>query len=520
MSPGRIQWVSMNQTIDKMLQPTDIDKQSRLIRFKEIYVLGQTKTSVIGFAPLLARVFVIPDYMMSENNELLYKKEFIKDYVNADLLLPEKIIKRLVPKPPSAFSVCKALRISFSSGCNLNCVYCYGNANHNPVNTSMENIERFVKQHPHKHKIKAVEFHGNGEPTIAMKEIKKATRLIRKEIPNAYIVIQTNGQFDKKTTDWLIQNNIRLGFSIDGPEHIHNAQRPARNKRTNSFKKVVKNIEYFKAHNKRIFVIACVSSQSVSFMPDTYHFLKELGATKILMNPIVSAGRASSNPDLSAQAPDIMEFSRQYAQLLKQAYNDRINLGSSFFPPLIESKTSAIRCSISYPKYMLGVNGDILSCLEAISLDTPEINPFYWGKLEAGQLIINKTKEQVLKKRNTYNMPECKQCFVRWYCRGGCALMSYLEHGDIYKPVDIHCQARKMIAQEFLLFLAQGLLERSRINLQYRTKGIDSLEAFQYKSRKTLPEKNQVEELVKWVKEANPAKTKQVREYIKETIQR
>jgi transposase len=50
---------------------------------------------------------------------------------------------------------------------------------------------------------------------------------------------------------------------------------------------------------------------------------------------------------------------------------------------------------------------------------------------------------------------------------------------------------------------------------QYRTKGIDSLEAFQYKSRKTLPEKNQVEELVKWVKEANPAKTKQVREYIK-----
>jgi len=77
-----------------------------------------------------------------------------------------------------------------------------------------------------------------------------------------------------------------------------------------------------------------------------------------------------------------------------------------------------------------------------------------------------------------------------------------------------------MIAQEFLLFLAQGLLERSRINLQYRTKGIDSLEAFQYKSRKTLPEKNQVEELVKWVKEANPAKTKQVREYIKETIQR
>jgi radical SAM protein with 4Fe4S-binding SPASM domain len=130
---------------------------------------------------------------------------------------------------------------------------------------------------------------------------------------------------------------------------------------------------------------------------------------------------------------------------------------------------------------MLGVHGDILSCLEAISLDTPKTNPFYWGKMEAGQLIINKTKEQALQKRNTYNMPECKQCFVRWRCGGGCALMSYLEHGDIYKPVDIHCQARKMIAKEFLLFLAQGLLERSRINLQpesAQSKGIVDISTY------------------------------------------
>ncbi len=51
---------------------------------------------------------------------------------------------------------------------------------------------------------------------------------------------------------------------------------------------------------------------------------------------------------------------------------------------------------------------------------------------------------------------------------------------------------------------------------QHRTKGIDSLNAFQYKPKKTFLEKDQVEELVKWVKETTPAKTKQVRQYIKE----
>ena len=54
---------------------------------------------------------------------------------------------------------------------------------------------------------------------------------------------------------------------------------------------------------------------------------------------------------------------------------------------------------------------------------------------------------------------------------------------------------------------------------QYRIKGIDSLNAFQYKPKKTFLEKDQVEKLVKWVKETNPAKTKQVREYIKKQFQ-
>lgn len=51
---------------------------------------------------------------------------------------------------------------------------------------------------------------------------------------------------------------------------------------------------------------------------------------------------------------------------------------------------------------------------------------------------------------------------------------------------------------------------------QYQTKGIDSLNAFQYKPKKTFLEKDQIENLVKWVKKTNPAKTKQIREYIKE----
>jgi len=51
---------------------------------------------------------------------------------------------------------------------------------------------------------------------------------------------------------------------------------------------------------------------------------------------------------------------------------------------------------------------------------------------------------------------------------------------------------------------------------QYITKGIDSLNSFQYKPKKTFLTDEQIEPLVKWVTETNPGKTKEIRQYIKE----
>lgn len=54
---------------------------------------------------------------------------------------------------------------------------------------------------------------------------------------------------------------------------------------------------------------------------------------------------------------------------------------------------------------------------------------------------------------------------------------------------------------------------------QYVTKGIDSLNSFQYKPKKSYLTPEQVDQVVNWVKETNPGKTKEVREYIKNNFQ-
>jgi transposase len=52
----------------------------------------------------------------------------------------------------------------------------------------------------------------------------------------------------------------------------------------------------------------------------------------------------------------------------------------------------------------------------------------------------------------------------------------------------------------------------------YVTKGIDSLNAFGYKPKKTFLSDDQMEQLSKWVKETYPPNLKAVRTYVQETF--
>ena len=54
--------------------------------------------------------------------------------------------------------------------------------------------------------------------------------------------------------------------------------------------------------------------------------------------------------------------------------------------------------------------------------------------------------------------------------------------------------------------------------IQYKNKGIDSLNSFQYKPKKAFLSNEQIASLTKWVRETNPGKTKEVRMYIKDNF--
>jgi transposase len=78
-----------------------------------------------------------------------------------------------------------------------------------------------------------------------------------------------------------------------------------------------------------------------------------------------------------------------------------------------------------------------------------------------------------------------------------------------------------MLAEGIAIEQTASLIGRSVKTLmnwghQYLTKEIDCLNSFNYKPKQTYLKPSQIEQLVAWVKETAPAKTKQIRAYIKE----
>ncbi len=92
-----------------------------------------------------------------------------------------------------------------------------------------------------------------------------------------------------------------------------------------------------------------------------------------------------------------------------------------------------------------------------------------------------------------------------------------------YQP-DIRLKVRfialLMLAEGIELKTTASILGKSNKTIenwhyQYVTKGIDSLNSFQYKPKQSYLTPEQIDQVVDWVKQANPSKTKEVREYIK-----
>ncbi len=450
-------WFNLNK-YSEQFNKYSIKQNSSYLVAPDLFYIDTLNDKYIVFAPLLYRVYYIPKQYISSTTPLILNEENLDELIKANLFLPEDIINSLYPTKKDCKTFNPNIRLLLTTACNLNCVYCYANANKTSNLISIENLQSFINSVPSNVKALEIEFHG-GEPTVAFKRMQETYNLIVSKFPESTFMIQTNGVFNDKVMDWLISNNIRINFSIDGDEETHNIQRPAISINTNSFKELLRNIKKAQEKGTGTACIVTVTAFNLDKMQDTFNFLKEHNFKYIKFNPLFEEGRALADSKSTMSSPNLETFAKNLAKISIEAFQKKIMIDSDLLPNIHTKKASYYRCGAVCSQMTICADGNIIACADAYYLtEDKNDNPFFFSSINENSIIYNEGHQQILNNSTADNYPICQKCFLKWHCSGGCKIENYLKNKDIMIPDSVSCNAKQIFLTEYLKEIGSNIL--------------------------------------------------------------
>jgi uncharacterized protein len=187
------------------------------------------------------------------------------------------------------------------SACNLNCTYCFYLSKASLAdgpgmkNMSDDTLALLIQSYIRDITASEVVFTWQGgEPTLrGLDFFRKATAFQKKYARPGQTVLndlQTNGTLiDEQWCRFLKKNNFLVGLSIDGPAHLHDAFRKAKDG-SPTFHKVVRAARLLRRFDVPFNTLTSVNRLNAAYPLEVYRFLRqELRATHIQFSPVVEA---------------------------------------------------------------------------------------------------------------------------------------------------------------------------------------------------------------------------------------
>lgn len=179
-------------------------------------------------------------------------------------------------------------QIQVTLDCNSDCSYCFQKHHGGIIDIlTVEIILQKVVATNHKRRFFSnnnaitVTWHG-GEPLLAGVEFYRKVVEVESRFPGVVFEnrVQTNGTLmTGEFARFFAKNNFGVGFSLDGPEDLHNLNRRFRGSSNGTFTATMNGIELYRqyARPELIPIIAVVTRASLGREREIYEFFKELG---------------------------------------------------------------------------------------------------------------------------------------------------------------------------------------------------------------------------------------------------
>ena len=363
-------------------------------------------------------------------------------------------------------SVVKALCLHIAHTCNLNCEYCFAGQGKYHGEDALMSFEvgkqalDFLVKNSGTRKNLEVDFFG-GEPLVnfeVVKQLVKYARSIEKENNKHFrFTLTTNGVLlNDDVIDFLNAEMDNVVLSLDGRKEINDAKRKNING-DGSYDIIVPKFKKFveKRGNKEYYMRGTFTRNNLDFTNDIFH-MADLGFTELSMEPVVS----SEETDYSLREEDLDKIYEQYEILAKEMikrkkegnpftfYHYMIDLSGG---PCIYKRITGCGSGTEY--LAVTPNGDFYPCHQFVGN-----KKFLMGNVKDG--ITNKELRDEFKLCNVYSRKECKDCWAKLYCSGGCSANSYHTTGSINNVYDFGCKLfRKRIECAIMVKIAEAMEE-------------------------------------------------------------
>lgn len=371
----------------------------------------------------------------------------------------------------------KAMCLHVAHDCNLRCRYCF--ADTGPFQGKRELMSAqtgklaldFLLKHCGPRQKCEVDFFG-GEPLMnfaVVQELiaygREKAAAVGKEIN---FTLTTNGVLlDEAVADYLEAEGVSVVLSLDGRKEVNDFMRPDVGGR-GSYDRVVPRILNFIAKRPNTspyatgqyyYVRGTYTHYNLDFYRDVLH-MADLGIKRISVEPVVAPPEA----DYALREEDIVVLEESYDVLAQKImeYRERgqdfsffhFNAGLADGPCLPKLLSG---CGAGHEYVAIAPNGDIYPCHQFVGQDR-----FKMGSLYDFQVKLKKDVVQKFRKAHIYSKEECRSCWARFSCSGGCHAANNAFGGGLNRVYDLGCKLQKKRLEVAYYLKIKEALKRER----------------------------------------------------------
>lgn len=343
----------------------------------------------------------------------------------------------------------KSMCLNVAHDCNLRCEYCFAAKGDfgcgrklMPIEVGKKAIDFLIQHSGNRHNLE-VDFFG-GEPLMnfeVIKQIIEYARNIEKQYnKNFRFTLTTNGLLlTDDIIEYLNKEMSNVVLSLDGRKEINDRLRIHANG-SGCYDSIVPKYQKLVASrgDKNYYIRGTFTNFNLDFADDVLH-IANLGFDQISIEPVV----VDSSIDYSLKKENLSDIFLEYerlAELILQRKKEKKEVYFFHFMVDLNQGPCAIKrlrgCGCGNEYIAITPEGDIFPCHQFVGDTSHKMGNIIDGTFDQDM-------KQNFAKVNVYSKEECKQCWAKFYCSGGCSANNWQYENNIHKPHKISCELEK-----------------------------------------------------------------------------